>query len=62
MFKIKFTVQGTNRLEALQRLQTVGLDPTEFAGEITVEADDYEPVRSMVEDLGVSEWSAEQVR
>lgn len=60
MYTIKFKVSGTNQLEALQRLQTVGLDPTEFAGEITVEAENLDAVRDLVDDLDVRDWSFEQ--
>jgi len=58
MFKITFKVQGTNVLKALEVLEAFGIKTTHFAGEISLEADDYESIHDMVKDLHITSWSA----
>lgn len=61
MFKVEIEIKGTNQLAALERLQLAGFDAQEHAGRIELEAEDYEPVISLLSDLHVETWSAKPV-
>ena len=58
MYKIEFVAQGTNLIEAEKRLKTAGLKPLVLGDYVSTLAKEVDPVRSLVENLGISKWRA----
>ena len=61
MYKIMFIAQGTNALQAVERLQTVGLCPERLGDVVSVIARKVDPVRSLLDGIEIVEWSAEDL-